>query len=212
MMSRRCGPTSPPAPSPSSSRTSRARRSCCTSSARRLRRGARRAPPLIRAGIATATAGSRWTRRATRSSSPSRRRRERSRPPGVHARRSHRRPDPRADRPAHRDAAADRRGLHRRSTSTSARAIAASAHGGQVILSRATAELVELELHRPRRAPAEGHRRGRGDLPARRRLVPAAEDDLQHEPAAAGELVRRARRRARAKCSRASRTALASSR
>ncbi len=50
--------------------------------------------------------------------------------------------------------------------------------------------------HRPRRAPAQGHRGGRPDLPARRRLLPAAEDDLQHEPADAGELVRRPRRRA----------------
>ena len=62
---------------------------------------------------------------------------------------------------------------------------------------RATAELVERLAHRPRRAPAQGHRAGGPHLPARRRLLPAAQDDLEHEPAAPGELVRRPRGRAR---------------
>ena len=75
-----CAPTSRPAPSRSSSPTSRARRGCSTSSAptRTPKRwpstGARSARP------APPRAVSRWTRRATRSSSPSRRRRAPSRP------------------------------------------------------------------------------------------------------------------------------------
>ena len=142
------------------------------------------------------TAASRWIRRATRSSSPSRRRRERSRPPRRSPRRS-------APGPIQ-----VRIGLHTGTPLLTdegyigddvhfAARVAASGHGGQVILSAATAELVELELtdlgeHRLKDIPeAVAH------LPARRRLVPAAEDDLQHEPAAAGELVRGQRRRAR---------------
>ena len=46
--------------------------------------------------------------------------------------------------------------------------VAASSHGGQVVISAATAELVELDAHRPRGAPAEGHSAGGPDLPARR--------------------------------------------
>ena len=51
-------------------------------------------------------------------------------------------------------------------------------------------------LHRPRRAPAQGHRRGGLDLPARRGLLPAAQDDLEHEPAPSCELLPRAGARA----------------
>ena len=70
--------TSPPAPSRSSSRTSRARRSCCTSWGRRPTR--RRSPStgVWSARPARLRRGSRWTRRETRSSSPFPRRRERS--------------------------------------------------------------------------------------------------------------------------------------
>ncbi len=51
--------------------------------------------------------------------------------------------------------------------------------------------------HRPRGAPLEGHRGSGLDLPTRREELPAAQDDLQHEPSAARELVRRPRARAR---------------
>ena len=60
-----------------------------------------------------------------------------------------------------------------------------------MLLSEETRELVDGEVDRPRRAPAEGLRRAGLDLPARRGALPAAEDDLEHEPAAPGELVRR---------------------
>ena len=45
------------------------------------------------------------------------------------------------------------------------------------------------------RAPPQGLRRAGLDLPARLGALPAAEDDLEHEPAAAGKLVRRPRAR-----------------
>ena len=47
--------------------------------------------------------------------------------------------------------------------------IAAVGHGGQVLVSSATAQLVEVELDGPRRAPAEGPLCPRAHLPARRR-------------------------------------------
>ena len=106
----------------------------------------------------------------------------------------------------------DRGGLRRQTTSTSQRASPPPATAARCILSAATARARRARADRPRRAPAQGHLRAGADLPARRRLVPAAEDDLQHEPAAAGELVRRPRRRARGGARRASRTARASSR
>ena len=42
-----------------------------------------------------------------------------------------------------------------------------------------------------RRAPTKGLRETRPDLPARRRALPATEDDLKHEPAESGQLVHR---------------------
>ncbi len=54
----------------------------------------------------------------------------------------------------------DRRGLRRRRRPLR-RAVASSGHGGQVVLSQATPQLVDVELARPRRAPAQGHRRRR---------------------------------------------------
>ncbi len=65
---------------------------------------------------------------------------------------------------------------------------------------------------RSRRASAEGHHGGGSDLPARRRLVPAAEDDLQHEPADAGVARLWAATTSCWRCCRDSRTARASSR
>ena len=50
---------------------------------------------------------------------------------------------------------------------------------------------------RPRRATLEGHRRADLDLPARRRHLSAAQDDLEHQPASPGELLRRPATRAR---------------
>ena len=50
--------------------------------------------------------------------------------------------------------------------------VAASAHGGQVVLSAATAELVEGSAYRPRRAPAQGHPDSGPHLPARARRFP----------------------------------------
>ncbi len=75
--------------------------------------------------------------------------------------------------------------------------VASSSHGGQVILSKRTAELVASRADGPRRASLEGHCRSGPDLPARRRHLPAAEDDLEHEPAACRELFRRPRGGAR---------------
>lgn len=69
---RACAAISPPAPSPSSSRTSRPPPGSCTSSARR---GTRRRWPSTGGSCARQsqlTAASRWTPKATRSSSPSR--------------------------------------------------------------------------------------------------------------------------------------------
>src|SRR6266508_3085809 len=51
--------------------------------------------------------------------------------------------------------------------------------------------------HRPWRTSPEGLRRTGLDLPARRGTLPAPEDDLEHEPAPAGELVRGPGARAR---------------
>jgi class 3 adenylate cyclase len=68
--------------------------------------------------------------------------------------------------------------------------IAASAHGGQVIVSAATAELVALELTDLGEHRLKGHPRGSLDPSARRRRLPTAEDDLEYEPAAPGVLLR----------------------
>ena len=71
-ITRRCAGISRAAPSPSSSRTSRARRGCCTRSVRTPMR--RRSPSTVACcgRRSPRTAASRSTRRATRSSSPSR--------------------------------------------------------------------------------------------------------------------------------------------
>ena len=70
--------------------------------------------------------------------------------------------------------------------------VAASGHGGQVVLSRATrAHLRRRRADRSRRASPEGHRgrRSRSSISATRAF--SAQDDLEHEPPASGELVRR---------------------
>ena len=71
--------------------------------------------------------------------------------------------------------------------------IAAAGHGGQVLLSEATARLVDV-----RRCVDLGEHRlkdltaPQSPLPARRRALPAAEDALPDEPAAPGDAVPRA--------------------
>ena len=125
--------------SPSSSRTSRARRGCSRSSARR---GTRLRWPSTVACCATrsrSTAASRWTRRATRSSSPSRPRPARSARPRRLRRRSR---------------IPVRMGIHTGTPHVGdegyvgmdvnrAARIAAAGHGGQVLVSASTRALVD---------------------------------------------------------------------
>ncbi len=64
--------------------------------------------------------------------------------------------------------------------------IMSAGHGGQVLLSRTTRELVDVDAldlgdHRLKDFDPAG-----AALPARRPLVPAAQDDLEHEPARPG--------------------------
>ena len=142
-----------PAPSPSSSRTSRARRSCCTSWAPRPTTRPSPITPRVPRRVRTPTAASRWTRRATPSSSPFPRRRGGRSGGGdaealVGAIRS--------DRPAYRYAAHRPGGLHRR------RRPPRSAHCGHGVMaarsfSRARPACSSTVSHRPRRAPTEGH-------------------------------------------------------
>ena len=123
------------------------------------------------------------------------------------------RADPGARRPAHGHAAAHRRGLRRRRRPLRRRASPPRRTAARSSSRSATAELVERRADRPRRAPAQGHRRSRSPIfQLGDGALSAAEDDLQHEPAAPGELVRRPGRRARRRCCRGSRTARASSR
>jgi class 3 adenylate cyclase len=71
--------------------------------------------------------------------------------------------------------------------------IGAAGHGGQVLLSdstRAAASLADDVLHDLGEHRLKDFRSGHPDPAARRRALPAAEDDREHEPAAAGELVR----------------------
>ena len=83
--------------------------------------------------------------------------------------------------------------------------VAAAGHGGQIVLSEATRELVEglsvTDLGEHRLKDIEGavsiYQLGDEHLPA-------AQDDLEHEPAASRELVRRPGARARRRCSRGS--------
>ena len=138
----RCAQSSRAAPSPSSSRTSRARRACCTRSAptrtpRRSRStGASFGPRSPR------TTASRSTRRATRSSSRSRPLPARSPPP---------RPGRRRSSPARSASGWDCTPARRPSPSEGyvgvdvhrGARVAALAHGGQVLVTEATATLVD---------------------------------------------------------------------
>ena len=92
--------------------------------------------------------------------------------------------------PAHRRAPARRRKGTSVSTCTRGRGSHASAHGGQVVFSPACT-VHELELEAELSSTSAEHRLkdfegAGGDLPARERAVPAAEDGLQHEPTPCG--------------------------
>ena len=149
------------------------------------------------------TAASRSTRRATRSSSP-------SPPPPARSPRPPRRP--RASPPGRSACAweftAARRSSPTRatsaSTSTAPHASPPCGHGGQILLSTATAGLVDADaLH-----DLGEHRLKDLSAPERiyqlgERRVPAAQEPLPHEPARAGDAVPRPRRtswRARRRC------------
>ena len=85
--------------------------------------------------------------------------------------------------------------------------IAAAGHGGQVLLSKETRELVDVAA-----TDLGEHRLKDFDEPVSifqlgERALPAAQDDLEHEPAAPGELVRRQGRARSRRSSRCSRTA-----
>ena len=165
--------------------------SCCTSSAPRLRGGARRAPAALReafarhGGVEVDTQGDAFffafpdAREAVDGRGAR----------GQDALAAG--PDPRPHGPAHR---ARRTGPTRATsarTSTSAPASPRPATADRSCSRKTTRDLLDGEaLARPRRAPPEGLRRAGPDLPARRRSVPAAEDDLEHEPAPPRELRR----------------------
>ncbi len=157
---------------------------------RRVRRGARRAPSAAARGVVAASRRRGRHRRATRSSSRSRVRRTQWRPP---ARRSSRWQTARcacgwASTRASRSE--DVEGYVGLDVHRAAR-IAAAGHGGQVLLSQATADLAgvdvrDLGLHRLKdlSAPERLFQLGTGRLPA-------AEDAARDEPARSGDAVSR---------------------
>ena len=128
--------------------------------------------------------------------------RGRTRRPGGARRRARARADGTAHRRA--DAHGGRLGRHRRPSRRARRRgrprRPGAAHEGEPRPARRRGGA------RPRRAPRQGLRRARLDLPARRRRVPAAEDDLEHEPPPPRVELRRAGARGRGgagACSRA---------
>ena len=163
-----------PAPSPSFSPTSKARRDCCTSWAPRRTR--RRSPSTggSCAKRSPARAAWRWTRRGTRSSMlPDRTGRARGSGPGPTS--ALRRSDQRAHRPAHRHAApvGGRATWARTCTAPPASPPPPTAARWW---SRVDAALVDGRAPRAGRAPAQGHLGARAALPARAgRLSPAEE-------------------------------------
>ncbi len=160
-----CGPIFRPAPSPSSSRTSRVRRGCCTSSAPRGTRGARRAPRVIRqacaaeGGVEVDTQGDAFFFAFPTA-------------PGAP-------PRPRLHRALAEGPIQVRVGLHTGAPSSRARATSettsTSPRESPLGPWRPGDPLGNCGLspraHRPRRAPAQGHRAG-PHLPARRRDLP----------------------------------------
>ena len=71
--------------------------------------------------------------------------------------------------------------------------VMSAGHGGQVLLYAGDTRPGGRGRARARGAPVEGFRRACRALPARRRRLSAAEDDLEHESAAAGVELRRPR-------------------
>ena len=101
------------------------------------------------------------------------------------------RPDLRARRPAHGTAARHRRGVCRRRRALRGTSRSIRPRRAGRALGRDTSACRRRCSDGSRRAPPEGHRGSRVDLPTRPEDLPAAQDDLEHEPPAAGELVRR---------------------
>ena len=93
-------------------------------------------------------------------------------------------------RPAYRDAAHDRRGLRRsRRPLRGASGCVGTRRAGDPL--RLDRRARRVRAHRPRRAPAQGHRAGGLAPPVGPGAVPPTQDDLEHEPAPPGELLRR---------------------
>ena len=149
------------------------------------------------------TAASRWTRRATRSSSPS--------PTAPGARRGGRGGHARRLQPArssvrighpHRHAAPDRRGLRRRRRPPRGARIAAVGPRRPGARLRATAEPASSDAARPRRAPAQGLRRSRSgsSSSATGRFPPLKTISNTNLPRPASSFVGRERRARRGVC------------
>ena len=195
----RCARRAPDAaPSPSSSRTSRARRGCCTRSARTSTQMRWPSTVAYCARRSRRTEASRWTRRGTRSSSP-------SRPPtgaaAAAARRAHERWQPGRSRvrmglhtgtPTR-----DGRGVRRGSTCTAARAsppsptAARSSSPRRRPRSSTAHELRDLGVHRLKDFDGRD-----APLAARCRRVPAAADSRERRPAHSRHALPRPRARA----------------
>ena len=192
-----CAGSCRPAPSRSCSPTSRARRGCWASSARRRTRPRSPSTAAWCARRARGTAGWRWTRRATRSSSPSRRRRARSRRPGSSPRRSRpgrcacasacTRATPLVTDEGYVGARRPPRGARSPRRRTAARSCSRARRRRS-----STRELTDLGEHRLKDVDGAVALFQLGDDE-----LPAARDDREHEPAAAGEHVRRPGARAR---------------
>ena len=112
------------------------------------------------------------------------------------------RPDPGSHRHPLRTTPLDRGGLRRGGRPPSSESGGSRARRSGCPLGHGRGSRRRPRAHRPRRAPPRGRRRTRRDLSGWRRELPAAEDDLEHEPAPARELLcgsgARGRRGARA--------------
>ena len=171
------------APSPSSSPTSRVRRSCCMSSAPRSTRGRWRSIAASCVRRSRPIRASRSIRRAMPSSSPSRLRPALSEAAAEALEGLAGGTDSGAHGHPHGNAASWRGGLRR----------SRRAPGGPHRRLRPRRAGAGLSLHRcacghgraarPGRAPAEGPVRARAHLPARGRRLPAAQEPAPNEPA-----------------------------
>ena len=209
-------PARRPGPSPSCSRTSRARRACSRRSATGTAGGAGRSPSAHPRGVRRAMAPWSADRPATGCTSSSRGAGEPSRRPSTPSSRiaGHDWPDGIVVR--------DRMGLHTGEPRTAsegyvgldvhrAARICAAGHGGQILISQTTRDLVADELrpptgrHRPGRPPAALARRpAAAALPGHRARsrprIPAAAHDgrAAQQPQARGHELHRTRARDRA--------------